>query len=278
MRPTRRGLRAIWWSMIPVRLFRDHASRSERQLTRSARICRPRYPASASCSAAGGSWTADHAAELERVDRCGAGSCARQGQRGRDRHAPVSTGSTPTAPGCSNGWCATARGAGRATPVVGVCRITIAGLLDEVHAASTSGAWAAAHAMSRSSASLESIGRACRRRVRRHHQRVRCRCLARPRSPCCASLVRPRALPLHLDGASPRPGRLAGGADHPADHVPDRRDHRAAGHLPFPQVRRRHLRRRHGRHPGAARDRRPDRRRSWWRAARAAPTRPSSAR
>ena len=67
-------------------------------------------------------------------------------------------------------------------------------------------------------------------------------------------------LPLHLGGASARPRRLAGGAHHPAHHLPDRRHHRAAGHLPFPQVRRRDVRRRHGRHSGAARDRRADRR------------------
>ena len=104
------------------------------------------------------------------------------------------------------------------------------------------------------------------------------RCWARSASRCCAWLMRPRTLPLHLDGASARPCRLARGADHPADHLPDRLHHRAAGHLPFPQVRRRHLRRRHGRHPGAARARRADRVRSWWPAARAAPTPPSSAR
>ena len=62
-----------------------------------------------------------------------------------------------------------------------------------------------------------------------------------------------------LAGLPGLPGRLAGDPDHHADHLPDRRHHRAAGHLPFPQVRRGILRRRHGRHPGAARDRRPDR-------------------
>ena len=61
-------------------------------------------------------------------------------------------------------------------------------------------------------------------------------------------------------GLSALPRRLAGDPDHGADHLPDRRHHRAAGHLPFPQVRRRLLRRRHGRHSGAARTRRADRR------------------
>ena len=54
--------------------------------------------------------------------------------------------------------------------------------------------------------------------------------------------------------------------------------HRPAGHLPLPQVRRRHLRRRHGRHPGAARDRRADRRDHGGGPLRLAPTPPSSAR
>ena len=69
----------------------------------------------------------------------------------------------------------------------------------------------------------------------------------------------PAQLPPHLDGAPARQCRLARGADHPADHVPDRLHHRAAGHFPFPQIRRRHLRGRHGRHAGAARTRRADR-------------------
>ena len=54
--------------------------------------------------------------------------------------------------------------------------------------------------------------------------------------------------------------RLAGDTDRRADHLPDRRHHRAAGHFPFPQVRRGFLRRRHGRHSRAARTRRADRR------------------
>ena len=72
--------------------------------------------------------------------------------------------------------------------------------------------------------------------------------------------------------------RLARGADHRAHHVPDRRHPGAAGHFPFPHLRRRHVCRRHGRHAGAARDRRADRLRSWWPAAPAAPTPPNSAR
>ena len=36
--------------------------------------------------------------------------------------------------------------------------------------------------------------------------------------------------PADLGGPSARPRRLAGDADHPADHLPDRRHHRAAGH------------------------------------------------
>ncbi len=62
-----------------------------------------------------------------------------------------------------------------------------------------------------------------------------------------------------LDGASSRTRRLARGADHRSEHVPDRRHHRAARHFPFPHLRRRSLRRRHGRHPGAARSRRAHR-------------------
>ena len=73
----------------------------------------------------------------------------------------------------------------------------------------------------------------------------------------CAAAANP---PPHLGRAPPRPRRLAGRADRPAHHLPDRRHHRPAGLLPFPQVRRRRLRGRHGRHPGAARDRRADRR------------------
>ena len=67
-------------------------------------------------------------------------------------------------------------------------------------------------------------------------------------------------VPLHLDGAPARQCRLARGADHHADHVSDRLHHRAAGHVPFPQIRRRHLCGGHGRHSGAARNRRADRR------------------
>ncbi len=52
---------------------------------------------------------------------------------------------------------------------------------------------------------------------------------------------------------------LARGADHPADHLPDRLHHRATGPVPFPQIRRRRLCRGHGRHIGAARTRRADR-------------------
>ncbi len=55
-------------------------------------------------------------------------------------------------------------------------------------------------------------------------------------------------------GLSVVQGRLPGDTDHGPDHLPDRRHHRAAGLLPFPQVRRRFLCRRHGRHPGAARN------------------------
>ena len=66
----------------------------------------------------------------------------------------------------------------------------------------------------------------------------------------------PPRLPPDLDRASSRAGVLARGADRGADHVPDRLHHLAAGHLPFPQVRRRHLRGRHARRAGAARDRR----------------------
>ena len=66
--------------------------------------------------------------------------------------------------------------------------------------------------------------------------------------------------------------------DRRADHLPDRRHHRAAGHFPFPQVRRGFLRRRHGRHSRAARTRRADRRHHGRRAARAAPIPPNSAR
>ena len=81
-----------------------------------------------------------------------------------------------------------------------------------------------------------------------------------------------------LDRASSRAGLLARGADRRSDHLPDRLHHRAAGHLSFPPVRRRHLRGRHARRAGAARDRRAAGRRSWWRAAPAAPTPPNSAR
>ena len=67
-------------------------------------------------------------------------------------------------------------------------------------------------------------------------------------------------VPVHLDRQPVRPRGLAGRAHHSAHHLPDRRHHRPARHLPFPQIRRRALRRRPGRHPRAARDRRLDRR------------------
>ena len=72
---------------------------------------------------------------------------------------------------------------------------------------------------------------------------------------------RPRAdppprLPPDLDRPSSGAGVLARGADRGADHVPDRLHHLAAGHLPFPQVRRRYFRGRHAGRAGAARDRR----------------------
>ena len=44
---------------------------------------------------------------------------------------------------------------------------------------------------------------------------------------CAAAPAEPAA---HLRRASSRPRRLAGRADHPADHLPDRRHHRPAGH------------------------------------------------
>ena len=69
----------------------------------------------------------------------------------------------------------------------------------------------------------------------------------------------PPALSADVDGAPPRTGLLARGADRRAHHLPDRLHHLAAGHLPFPPVRRRYLRRRHARRAGAARDRRADR-------------------
>ncbi len=97
--------------------------------------------------------------------------------------------------------------------------------------------------------------RRCRRFARRYRQHA-----GRADGRVRARRDAPAPFPLHLDGAPARQCRLAGGADHPADHLSDRRHHRAAGHFPFPQIRRRHLRRRHGRHPGAARDRRADRR------------------
>ena len=67
------------------------------------------------------------------------------------------------------------------------------------------------------------------------------------------------AIPADLRGASPRSRGLAGGTDHPAHHLPYRRHHLPTGLLPFPQVRRRRIRRGHGRHPRAARDRGADR-------------------
>ena len=88
----------------------------------------------------------------------------------------------------------------------------------------------------------------------------------------------PPRLPPDLDHPSSGAGVLARGADRGADHVPDRLHHLAAGHLPFPQVRRRYLRGRHAGRAGVARDRRAAWWRSWWRAARARPTPPNSAR
>ena len=66
-------------------------------------------------------------------------------------------------------------------------------------------------------------------------------------------------LSLHVDGPPARARRMAGGADCHPDHGTDRRHSRAARHFPFPQVWGGHLRHRHGRCAGAARNRRADR-------------------
>ena len=122
-----------------------------------------------------------------------------------------------------------------------------------------------------------------RRHRPRHHRRER----GRDRIPADAGLAvhrhSRRAAPAAIAAADVAglpalPGRLAGDPDHGADHLPDRRHHRAAGYLPFPQVRRRFLCRRHGRHSRAARTRRADRRHHGRRPFRAAPTPPNSAR
>ena len=106
-------------------------------------------------------------------------------------------------------------------------------------------------------AALDRLGRTTVGLQRRHPGVPRD--VRRPQRGAARVLVRPLGLSAHLRRASSQSRRLAGDADHPADHLPDRLHHRAAGLLPFPQVRRRCLRGRHGRHPGAARDRRPDR-------------------
>ena len=87
-----------------------------------------------------------------------------------------------------------------------------------------------------------------RQYARRHRRRRGSR--ARP----------PARLPLHLCRQSARSRLLAGRADHPAHHLSDRRHHRAAGHLPLPQIRRRDVRRRPRRHSHPARGRRAHRR------------------
>jgi Permease MlaE len=71
-------------------------------------------------------------------------------------------------------------------------------------------------------------------------------------------LRRPRSLRVK-SRLSPLSSRLAGNTDHSSGHPSDRRNHRPAGHLPLPQIRRRFLRRRPGRNPRAPRDWRPDR-------------------
>ena len=61
------------------------------------------------------------------------------------------------------------------------------------------------------------------------------------------------AVPADRHRPPDRPRRPRRGADHRADHLPDRRHRRPAGRVPFPQVRRRDLCRRHDRHSCAAR-------------------------
>ena len=184
----------------------------------------------------------------------GASQAPWRGQSTSPSTWPRSSGSTPSAPGCSSGWCAPspARGARhqRHRPQGRLPRA------DRRSARRQARRGAAAQPEPGARYALASIGESSPRSAIR--SRRSSTCWARWRSRCCAWLCA-RALPLHLDGAPARQCRLARGADHPADHVSDRLHHRAAGHVPFPQIRRRHLRRRHGRHPGAARTRRADR-------------------
>ena len=215
----------------------------------------------------------------ERAQPRGADRRPRRGapaaQARRYRHGPASSGSTPSAPGCWSGWCAAFAARGCDTNVTGL-KDDYRALMDEAARRQAGGA-AGASRQSALPMRIASIGESivCGRPFA---SSAIVNMLGALAVALLRVLTRPRTFPLHLDGASARQCRLARGADHPADYVSDRLHHRAAGHVPFPQIRRRHLRGRHGRHPGAARNRRADRLPSWWPAARAAPTPPNSAR
>ena len=73
-------------------------------------------------------------------------------------------------------------------------------------------------------------------------------------------LRRPRSLRLKSLDLSPSSGRLEGDTYHCPGHFSDRRNHRPARHLSFPQVRCGFLCRRPGRHPRSPRDWRSHRR------------------
>ena len=69
-------------------------------------------------------------------------------------------------------------------------------------------------------------------------------------------ILNPRRIPPDLGGSPSRPRRLAGVTHHAADQLPNRRNHRATGHIPFSQIRRGRLCRRSRRHSDVAGDRR----------------------
>ena len=151
-----------------------------------------------------------------------------------------------------------ATSAGHRADVIGVAD-NYAGLIEEVRQVNRRNARADPGAQSAIVAKVERY-RPLRRSARREDvtaflEMLGSLCIAHARRAAPAAVAA-----ADVAGLSALPGRLAGDPDHRADHLSDRRHHRAAGDLPFPQIRRRFLRRRYGRHSGAARTRRPDRR------------------
>ncbi len=202
---------------------------------------------------AGGSWTAEYAGAIEpQVDAATRGINARSIAINLTRIEYLDTYGAWLIERTLRSW----TDQGRDARLVGL-REDYRGLFEKVHAGTQTLTPPPPRPTTASSATLESVGMTMS--TVGADLMLFAQMLGSTDGRAGTRVVAADDLSSYVDGQPARARRLARGADHPADHRPDRRHSRAAGHFPFPQIRRRHLCRRHGRRAGAARSRRADR-------------------